>query len=504
MNQSLINIGNIEEHFLNVCRIGNEKEIKRIIDSNLIDFINLNESNYESLNLIEKINLDLLEKFLLKKVKEECRIQNGNHYIDATTYYFLLSEETKSNIKLALSVLINGNEHLNLVPDKIKTPDFLEKLYKLNYKQNIFDYGFEYSEKYENFLISYISKGNMLSKEVKLNEDLLNDQNFISKATQYNCNIFPLIKEIYGNNLEIMTNVSTKEKGVFKQLNSAIRRKITKNKEIALKIIDIDVGNYLYLSKAMQLEEDIIIKVLSTKPKVYENFSDELKNDEIKTLNYIKNFDIDIKFLTDSVKRNKEIAFIMTEKNGNNFKYFPLFKNDKELVELALKTSKKLSLIPEELMNEELIKNVVTEANKEENSLNLIYMPLYIKEDRDFVLYLIKNDKLFKDDVFVLVNDNGKHKNDYEIVKESILKYNNLYGCFKEFKEDYEIIHIFIEGMKKATKGVYAFTSIPNKIRAEASMYKSPVDKYVFNKTMEKKSLNWSNDSKVKEKKLKL
>lgn len=128
MHQSSIDIGNIEEYFLNACRIGNEYEIKRIIDSHLIDFINLSENNYEALKLIEKINQDLLETILLKKVKKEGRIQNGNYYIDANTYYFVLSKETKSNTKLALSMLINGNEHLNLVPDKIKTPAFLEKL----------------------------------------------------------------------------------------------------------------------------------------------------------------------------------------------------------------------------------------------------------------------------------------------------------------------------------------------------------------------------------------
>lgn len=352
--------------------------------------------------------------------------------------------------------------------------------------------------------MSYISRGNILSKKIKINEELLNDQNFISKVTQYNCNIFPLIKEIYGNNLKIMTNVAIREKGVFKQLNSVMRKKITKNKEIALKIIEADIDNYIYLNKEMQVEEDIVIKVLTNKPAIYENFIDELKNDEMKTLNYIKRFDIDVKFLADSVKGNKEIAFIMIEKNGKNFEEFPLFKDNKSLVELALKTSKRLSLIPKELMNEELIKSVVIEANKEENSFNLTSMPLYIKEDRDLVLSLIKNDKLFKDDAFTLVNDYGNHKNDYEIVKECIFKHNNLYGRFKEFKEDYEILHIFIEGMKKATKGVYTLSLIPNRIKAEASMHKAPVDKYVFHKTMEKKSLNWNNDSNVKEKKLKL
>lgn len=503
MNEE-ITIDNIQEEFLKACHIGNIGFITYLLNHNFQYMINLTENDYEAIKLIELNSPELLDFVLTKRVKQEGRIQKGNYYVDANTYYCILSKETQQNSQLALNILVNGNEYLDLIPNELKTPDFLEKLAHSNYKQNIFDFDFIYDKKYEQFLITYISQGHTFSKKNKLSEDLIQDKDFILKISKYKCNLFPLVSHIYQNDKDIMTNIALNEENSFSHMSSNIRKEISNNKDIALKLLDLDPYNYEFITKEMQKDRDCIEKVLTKKPAIYEIFITELKNDKSLTYNLLRNYEIDVKFLSDLVKDDRNIAKLMTEKNGSNLEYFPLFKEDKELVEIALKTSKRLSLIPKNQRSDKIIEETVLQANIEENSFNLHYLTKEVKENRDFILQIIKNDKMFKEDLFALVNDYGNHKEDYEVVKSCVEKHPDLYGRFYFWKEDYEIIHIFISEMKKQTNGVFSSNVIPAKVKAEASMVKISIDKYVFNKTLEKRSQNWEKKETTQVKKTKI
>lgn len=498
-------INNINEKFLEAATQGDTEVIKYLLEHEYGYAIHLDDNDFEPLKLIEKKAKKILEYVLLKRVKEEGRIQNGNYYIDANTYYCKLSPENQKNEKLALSILIHGNEYLNIIHEELKTPNFLNKLAKSTYKRNIFDFDFSYTKGYKNFLINYIANGNSLSKKVILDQQLLEDRNFIYKISEYKCNLFSFIEHIYYDDMEIMKNIALNEDNTFSYMRSSVRNKLSKDQKTALALINMNPNYYTYLNKDIQLNDIIINQVLALKPAIYEVFQMELKNDVLKTIEYVKNYNIDVKFLSDTVKVNKEIATIMTQRDGNNLEYFPLYKEDKQLIDLALQTSKRLSLLPKQYRTDEKIKEIVLQASLEENSFNLHYLPKTVKENNIFVLELIKKDKLFKEDIFALVNDYGHHKNDYEIVKECIKKHNDLYGRFFNFKEDYEIIHIYIESMKKQMNGIYAPNLIPAKIKAEASMNNAPLDKYVLNKTIEKKSQDWNiKHPDIKSKKIKI
>lgn len=464
--------------------------------------INFTDNDYEGVKLIEENHKDLLEFILLKRIKVEGRIQIDNRYVDANSYYCILSNETKKDSKLALNILIKGKEYLHHILPEVKTPEFLNKL-KDNYAYDIFDFEFIYTKEYKTFLIEYIQQ-HKLSKKITISEELLNDRDFIVNLSQYNCNLFNLVNHIYHQDIEIMRNIALKEPQSFQQMSSKMRNTISDNEKNALDLIELNSGNFDYLAKNMQSNINCIHKVLSIKPAMYENFLPSIKEDEILTIEFIKKYDIDIFFLSDKVKGNREIATIMTAKDGANLEQFNIYKQDKELIDLALKTSKKISIIPESERTWEKVEQIVFSATEEENSFNLHYLPRVMKEDRQFIFKAVEKDVFFKEDIFALVNDYGKHRNDYEVVKKCIENHNDLYGRFYSFKEDYEIIHIYIEGMKKERNGNFSLNLIPQKIKAEASMLKAPVDKYVLNKTIEKKAQNWKKDDSIKVKRTKI
>jgi hypothetical protein len=498
-----ITIENIQEEFLKACHGNNKQTVKNIMNHNLASMINFTENDYEIIKIIEEKHPELLEFLLLKRKKLEGRIQKENRYIDANTYFYVLSEKSKKDSKLALSMLINGNEYLDIIPDELKTPDFLQKLSN-NYEKDILDFEFTYEEKYERFLLDYIQKGHKFSKKIKLSENLLNNREFIAKIAKYPCNLFSFVEHLYSKDIEIMTSIALNSSEAFQNMSSKLRKQISQEEYIAIKLIEKNPYNFQYLNKCMQMNKNCIEKALSLKPGVYENFLPEIKNNESLTLELISKYNIDISFISDVVKTNKQIAYTMIQKNGDYLEEFPDFKNDSILIELALETSKKLSLIPKDKINIDKVKKIVSLASKEENSFNLHYLPKELKEDREFILEIIAKDLFFKEDLFKLINDYGNHKEDYEVIKECIKKHNDLYGRFLNFREDYEMIHFYIEGMKKQLKGTFNVQLIPQKIKAEASMFKISVDKYVFNKVLEKRSEMWNKDNSLKTKKLKI
>lgn len=487
--------------FLKACEFEADEDVMYLLTKHPLRYLlNPTSDDYAIIKSIEKNKFNLLKDFLKLYSKEELRIQKGHILIDATTYYDCLSNKSKKNKEILKTVLIECNEYLDLVPNNLKTVKFLNELVKLNYKRNILDFDFYFTEEYKDFLISYIKKGNYLNyKRVRLDEKLLDDRDFILNLAQYDCNIYHYISYKYNDDLEIMRLLSINDVDVFKKIKKEMKDKISMNKEYALKIISKNIFNYLELKKEMQLDRDCIDYVLSNKPGLYEAFHPKIKNDMSITLEIVKKYEIDVKFLSDVAKENKEIAKIMVKKSGINLREFPKLKGDKELLELALESCNFIDFI-EDKTDLEKIKNVLKKATKEENSFNLHYIPKEIKEDKEFLLETIKRKLFFRDDLFSLVNDNKALREDYEMVKETIKSYPDLYGRFFSFKEDYEIINIYIENSKKILNGAFQTNLIPSKIKAEASMEKVSVDKYVANKVLTKKMEEWDvkKDKKVK------
>jgi len=131
-----ITIDNIQEQALKACESANKELITYLFNHSLQVYINVTENDYEIIKLIEKNTPDLLEFVLLKRVKPEGRIQQGNYYIDANTYYAILSSKSQNNKKLALSMLINGHEYLDVIASELKTPKFLQRIAQDNYQKN--------------------------------------------------------------------------------------------------------------------------------------------------------------------------------------------------------------------------------------------------------------------------------------------------------------------------------------------------------------------------------
>lgn len=498
-----INLNTIHEQFIQAAKSQNKQYLKDLLNHPCHVAIDFTDNDYEALKLIEQNHSDLLEICLLNRIKNEGRVQQGNSYIDANTYYCVLSSNTKQDSKLALNILIKANEYLHNISDTVKTPEFLRTLSQ-HYEQDIFDFEFIYTHDYKQFLLDYIKLGHKLSKKIKLSEDLLNDRDFIYQVSQYDCNLFYFVEHIYGEDLDIMKHIAMNEKQSFQMLKDKIRNTISEDENTALKILEKNPLNFEYLNKKMQQNINCIHKVLSIKPAMYEVFLGKIKNDIKLTIDLIQTYDIDINFLSEKVKDNREIAIIMTSKNGNNLEQFPLYSQDRELIDLALQTSKKVSLIPQHDRTWEKIENIILSAKKEENSFNLHYLPRVMKEDQSLIFKILEKDVFFKEDIFTLVNDYGNHRQNYDIVKKCIQRHPDLYGRFYAFKEDHEIIHLYIENMKKERNGKFSLNLIPQKIQAEASILKAPVDKYVLNKTMEKKSQNWKKDDSVKSKRFKI
>lgn len=498
---SEITIKNIQEEFIKACQ-STEQSIRNLLDNPLSDYINYKENDYEIIRLIEQHHPKLLNIVLLRDIEEDGRIQQDNTYIDANTYFCILNEETKKNEDLAFNVLTKGQEYLNLIPDSVKTPSFLESICK-EYKKDIFSFDFTYTKEYEKFLLQYVKYGHVFTNNIKFEEELLNDRHFIATISTYPCNIFPLIKNIYQEDKEIMTNIAINSKKAFQEMTPKMRKSISKTKSIAIQIIEKNPLNYQYLHKSMRVDNDCIEKVLSMNPAIYESFLAEIKNNEELTIKLVDKYPINVLYLSDQMKKNKQVAWIMTKKNGKNLAHFPLYEEDPSLVDLALKTFKMIASIPEKQRNVERVKEIVFQANKDENTSNLYYLSQEIKDDREFILEAIKKDIFYGEDIFKLVNDNKQHKEDYELVKECIKKHSILYGRFSNFKEDYEIIHIYIEWMKKQLKGIFDLTRVPDKIKSQASMKKIPVDKYIFGKVMEKQSEEWKSNNETKINKVK-
>lgn len=326
--------------FLNACKNETEEDVMYLLTKHPLRYLlNATSNDYEILKNIEKYKFDLLKSYLKMFSNEEMRIPKGNILIDVTTYYDCLTEKSKKNKELAKFVLIECNEYLDLIPESLKTVNFLNDLLKSGYKRNILDFDFNFTEKYKNFILKCVHMGNYLNyKRVRIEENLLNDREFILKLAGYDCNIYPYISHKYSDDLEVIKKISLSDSEVFQKLKREMKDKISDNKEDALNLIKLDVFNYLDLKRERQLDKDCIDYVLKNKPGLYERFSPVIKNDMKMTLEIVKKYDIDVKALSDFAKENKEIAKVMVEKSGINLREFPKFKSDIELVNIALET----------------------------------------------------------------------------------------------------------------------------------------------------------------------
>ena len=178
------------------------------------------------------------------------------------------------------------------------------------------------------------------------------------------------------------------------------------------------------------------------------------------------------------------------------------FKEDKELILLALNTSKLLSYLTVNLKTDEMIYKIIQEANIEDNSSNVHYIPKNIREDKKFVDLILDKELFFKEDIFRVINDYGNHKNDLEIIKKSVEKYPDFYARFFSTKENLEIINIYIESSIKQS-GVFNTGVIPQKIKALASMAKMPIEKYISVKVLEDKMEIWDKEKNINQIKVK-
>ena len=492
----------IENYFKEACQNGLIDDCEYLYKKHKYNYkINLNADGCKYLKIIEKNHKNLIKDFLDLNSHFEKRIFLGNVYIDGTTDFYFLEKENKTK-ELSLYVLLKKEESLEVIPEELKTPDFLLKLSREKYIHNILKYDFIYDQKYKSFLLEYIENGNQLSRKVTLTNELLDDRDFVLRISNKKSKIFRFIQEKYKNDLDVMTNIALNDEDSFEYIQSKFRDIISKNKETALELIKLNVLNYNFINYKMKFDDDCINYILQVNPSMYESIPKKVKDDDEKTLNYIKKYNIDVQFLSDKAKLNREIAYFYVNKKGNNLKEFINFKEDKELILLALNTSKLLSYLTVNLKTDEMIYKIIQEANIEDNSSNLHYIPKNIREDKKFVDLILDKELFFKEDIFRVINDYGNHKNDLEIIKKSVEKYPDFYARFFSTKENLEIINIYIESSIKQS-GVFNTGVIPQKIKALASMAKMPIEKYISVKVLEDKMEIWDKEKNINQIKVK-
>jgi hypothetical protein len=145
--------------------------------------------------------------------------------------------------------------------------------------------------------------------------------------------------------------------------------------------------------------------------------------------------------MPEKIKKNKEYIISKLKKRGVLYKYLDFLKSDKEVIQSALENrGHQLQYVPQNLITKELCYIAIRQ-----NSQAYEYIPNIIKSDFNFIIELLKLDKLYYGDDIkkYILNDKNlllDKKKLLELFKENIINYSDLITINNNIFDDKEFL----------------------------------------------------------------
>lgn len=339
-----------------------------------------------------------LKEEWLKRVTKENRknifdTKKSSMSFTVNTELHLIPEELQDDYDINLQAAIIGKEYLwNLSKELRHNKDFILDLIKNNYSRDIYAY-----------IDSELKKDVDIFKECLKRKDdfkwgisyvLSGNRDLMVEAMKIH-DIYPQIKEHYQLDKEIVGIHLENNPGDFTTLKKSMKNYFShpKRKDFLINLLKKSKSNlqliYCELSDTLKENLEVIDVLLTSSPYNFSYLPSTLREDKAFTIYAIDKYDVTD--VHNNLKEDREIVEKIIEKHGNKIYDFKSFKNDLEIVKLAINTYPKIDIIPNDLLvNKELILTLLKkDANNAEKLLERF--PVY-SEDYDVMKICVEHD----------------------------------------------------------------------------------------------------------------
>jgi hypothetical protein len=458
-----------------------------------------------------------LKEEWLKRVTKENRknifdTKKSSMSFTVNTELHLIPEELQDDYDINLQAAIIGKEYLwNLSKELRHNKDFILDLIKNNYSRDIYAY-----------IDSELKKDVDIFKECLKRKDdfkwgisyvLSGNRDLMVEAMKIH-DIYPQIKEHYQLDKEIVGIHLENNPGDFTTLKKSMKNYFShpKRKDFLINLLKKSKSNlqliYCELSDTLKENLEVIDVLLTSSPYNFSYLPSTLREDKAFTIYAIDKYDVTD--VHNNLKEDREIVEKIIEKHGNKIYDFKRFKNDVDIVRLAINSYPKIDIIPNDLLpNRDLILALLNKDASNASKLlerftvysdDYEVMKICVEHDGSLLKYSteLKNNKELseialastgdfdlvsighlksKSIVLQLLNnkDNCKkavknkeflmlYKNDKEIAKKIIEVEPNNLSYFPELKADKNFIEVAINNGLKEIKVIDPFVYFDKEI----------------------------------------
>ena len=466
---------------------------------------------------------DLRAEWLEKiKVVKRQNIQYKNYGLfTVMTDFYMAPDEIRNDREICLKVLLESEEFIWNIPDNVKTLEFYEELFQKGYKNNLLENKSMWEEESFDFLNRYLSsfKNNkpsfpryLWNKGVFGNRDMVLE--LVRKGLFSN---EKFLLEHHKKDKEIMFALLDNHPQSFTKMLKSIKNAYFKNEANIFKILESGVFKYEYFPEKFQRMESVIDFILLKDGSSLNLLPKDIIEDKEKFINFIKTFsNIKGTHIPYIYHKDYDVAKIMIERSGENFRNFD-FKNNEELLRLSMETYNNVSYLPATEDYKELIKTVILRSNENENAINLSYSSGNGKKAemfKDLFPQLLRDKKIstFKISQYFSerlknfeFNDNAP--TNAELNRELYLECVKIDSLIFEKtktplnKKDFEIIYIYMKKCESQNKNYKDY--IDTDLKMQAKNMGISLESYINNEYLaEKLSKNLPESPKVKAKKI--
>lgn len=305
---------------------------------------------------------NLKEEWLKKVTKEKCKnifdTKKSSMSFTVNTELHLVPEELQDDYDINLQAAIIGKEFAwNLSKELRKEKTFILDLIKNNYSRDIYAY-----------IDSELKKDVDIFKECLKRKDdfkrgisyvLSGNRDLMIEAMKIH-DIYPHIKEHYQLDKEIVGLHLENEPGAFPTLKKSMKNYFShpKRKDFLINLLKKSKSNLqlVYCDLPDTLKENLVLidVLLTSSPYNFNYLPSTLREDKAFTTYAIDKYDVTD--IHNKFKEDREIVEKIIEKHGNKIYDFKRFKNDVDIVRLAINSYPKIDIIPNDLLpNRDLI-----------------------------------------------------------------------------------------------------------------------------------------------------
>lgn len=336
---------------------------------------------------------DLKEHWMnITSIKNKKNVFANKSHFTVNTEFYLAPPSIQTDEDVCLNALLVGEEFLWNIPYHMKNDkNFIMTLLNNNYHKEVWNYlPFSMYEDKEIFK-QCILRGDSFGSS-NLHENLLKDKEMIIEAFKVK-NIFDNIKIEYKNDKEINELYLSKYNANYYASEAFPKRLynyFSKNKNFIFQLMDNEIPGYyggpvIYQALPDKLKEDldIIHYILTKNASHIQHIPESLRNDKDFMIYAMQKYKCNLQFSPHLIE-DYDLAILNVTNNGANISQTPLYKNDVDLLTIALKTYPVLSLFNEENLKNKSLVSYALELDPN-NCSKLLKKTSYYDDDFDII-----------------------------------------------------------------------------------------------------------------------